>query len=328
LVHQGNLHFDQKLFGPAAADFQAAIALEPKKPTAHLGLGQVYLSQARFAEAAAQMTQAMALHPAPLALFGFQVERARAFYKAKKYEDALGACDEALRISPDAPLPYELRGRALSELQRYAEALRAFDQCNEKGGAGADLFRERGHVFMTLGRHPEAVEDFTRAIAADPNSDTYVHRGWAHSLSDAWKPALQDFDSAIKRDPRNRDAYVGRGLARVVLGQYRPGAADAEYALQKGPDTPEMMHNIACIFSQAAGKAGVDKTETNGRNLAAVYIIQAVTVLRETMALVPPDKRRDFWRHKVRPDPWLDPIRKSVEFQQLEKDLFGRMKPL
>jgi serine/threonine protein kinase/tetratricopeptide (TPR) repeat protein len=327
VVHQGNLHFDQKLFGAAAADFQAAITLEPKKPTAHLGLGQVYLSQARFAEAAAQMTQAMALHPAPLALFGFQVDRARAFYKAKKFEDVLGACDEALRISPDAPLPYELRGRALSELQRYTEALRAFDQCNEKGGAGADLFRERGHVFMTLGRYSEAVDDFTRAISADPNSDTYAHRAWAHFLLDDWKPALQDFDSAIKRDPSNRDAYIGRGLAHVTLGQYRAGVADAKFALRKAPDTPEMMHNIACIFSQAAGKVGADKAEKNGRTLAAAYVIQALAALRQTVALVPPDKRRDFWRHRVGPDSWLDPIRKSVEFQQLERDVFGRMEP-
>jgi tetratricopeptide (TPR) repeat protein len=320
LVQRGNLSFRQHLFESAAADYQAAIALRPRQYTAPLNLARVYLAQARFIEAAAQMARAMALNPAPLALFGFQIERSRAFYKAKKYDDALEACDNALKIFPNAPLPQELRGYALLELERYAEALRAFDQRLKKEGAGPDLFRARGRALMRLGRYPEAVEDFTHALEGASNAAAYVERGWANFFSDAWKSAVRDFEKAIRADPENRDAYIGRGLASVMLGQYLDAVADAERALSRTPDTPEMLHNIACIFAQAAAKA-VAASGNSGQALADQYRDRALEALGQAVSLVPVEKRVNFWRKKVSPDRWLDPIRASDGFKQLESGL-------
>jgi eukaryotic-like serine/threonine-protein kinase len=327
LVERGNLLFGQHHLEPAAADYQAAIDLKPHQYTAPLNLARVYLAQARFTEAATQMERAMALNPPPLAAFGFQIERSRAFYKAKKYGDALGASDEALKIFPDAPLPQELRGYALLELERYAEALRAFDQRVKKGGAGHEVFRARGRALMRLGRYSEAVEDFTSVLRGasntDPsNTDTYAERGWANFFLDAWKPALRDFEKAIKDDPKNRDAHIGRGLASVMLGRYLEAVADAEQALEGAPDTPEMLHNIACIFAQAAAQAGSVDSGNTGRALAHQYRDRALEALRQAVSLVPRDKRVNFWRKKVSPDRWLDPIRTTSGFKQLESGLF------
>src|SRR5205814_1744757 len=116
-----------------------------------------------------------------------------------------------------------------------------------------------------------AVTDYTRALDLAPDGDIYQHRGWAHFFADARKLALRDFAKAIELDPEAGDAYTGRGLARVLLGDYREAVADAEAALRRKPRTPEMMHNIACIFAQAVARAEADPHEKERRALAAGY---------------------------------------------------------
>ena len=177
---------------------------------------------------------------------------------------------------------------------------------------------------MNLGRYPEGVDDFTRALVGGSSVDTYAERGWANFFSDAWKPAVRDFEKAIGADPENRDAYVGRGLASVMLGKYLEAVADAERALSLRPDTPETLHNIACIFAQAASKAVAVDSGNSGQILADRYRNRALEALHQSLSRVPAEKRVKFWRTEVSPDRWLDPIRTSGGFKQLESELADR----
>src|SRR5207302_7319619 len=241
-------------------------------------------------------------------LSGYHIERGRYLLRDKRYEDAVQACDAALELAPDQPMPYEVRARALLGLERYEQAEWSFDQYVGKGGeAVPDVFRGRGLARMKLGKYPEAAEDYTRALERAPDGDLYQHRGWAHFFSDAWKLALRDFTKAIELDPKAGDAYTGRGLARVMLGGYREAVADAEAALRREPSSPEMMHNIACIFAQAIARAEADpltlpsppsdggegrvRGEEDRQSLADSYRRRALDAVHQTLAMLGPQER-------------------------------------
>src|SRR5207248_1275124 len=98
-------------------------------------------------------------------------------------------------------------------------------------------------------------------------------------------------------------------LARVMLGRYRAAVADAEAALRRQPGSPEMMHNIACIFAQAVARAEADREEKDRQPLAEVYRRRALEAVRQTLRMLHPEERLAFWRDKVLPDPALAPIR-------------------
>jgi tetratricopeptide (TPR) repeat protein len=231
-------------------------------------------------------------------------------------------------------------GRAALALERYEQAERAFDQYLRQGGEEkSDIFRGRGLARMKRGEHPEAVEDYTRALELAPDAEIYQHRGWAHFFSDAWKLALRDFSKAIELEAREvgaqgppgapaplppgaGDAFTGRGLARVMLGDYRGAVADAELALGREVRTPEMMHNIACIFAQALARAEADRHEADRRTLAESYRRRALDAVRKTLTLVSPDERVAFWRDKVLPDAALAPLHHEAEFGRL-RDEYG-----
>src|SRR5262249_25639019 len=131
--------------------------------------------------------------------------------------------------------------------------------------------------------------------------------------------AWHDFDSAIRLDPPSADTHVGRGLAAVMLGRYREAVVDADAALRLKPTSPEMMHNLACVFAQAWARVRSDAAARDREALATRYRERALGTIREALALVPAGDRAGFWRTKIAPDSALDPVRDSPEFQALVK---------
>jgi hypothetical protein len=103
-----------------------------------------------------------------------------------------------------------------------------------------------------------------------------------------------------------------------MLGHYAEAVADAEVALGRPPTTAEMMHNLACIFALAAGKAANNQSDKQRQLLASRYQGQALEVVRRTLALVPAKERQRFWQNKILPDQALDALHDHPEFKMLE----------
>jgi tetratricopeptide (TPR) repeat protein len=322
---RGILHFNQKELDRAAADFRAAQALKPRQYNAYLNLAQVHLAQRQFGDAAQQLRRAMRLRPPVPVVVAYHVRRGRHLLRDKQYEEALRACVAALELSPREALPHEVRGRALLALGRYTQAERAFDKYLQRGGKDvSDIFRGRGLARMKLGKYPEAAEDYTRALERAADAEIYQHRGWAYFFSDAWQLALRDFSKAIALDREAGDAYTGRGLARVMLGQYRGAVSDAGEALSRKPRTPEMMHNIGCIYAQAVDRVAADRQEEDRESLADGYRSRALEAVRRTLAMLRPEERLAFWQDKILSEAALTPIRNDAEFKRLEDEYVHR----
>jgi tetratricopeptide (TPR) repeat protein len=319
----------------ATADLRAAIALKPEGCEAYVELARLHLNQKRFLDAAAQLDHALRLDPPPPLRANYEEMRAFALYSAGRYKEAVGACEKALALPPGSPAVRTLRARALLDLGEYAEAVRGYDDAVRQYGqtlsnhptAAAEIYRGRGQAHMKLEDYESAVDDYKQAVSLQPDAaDLHTHLGWAYFASDAWKLALRHFEKALQRNPDDTDALVGRGLARVMLGEYRDAVADARAALRRKPDTPEMTHNIACTFAQAAGKVETDATEADRLALAAGYRREAIDAVRQTLELLAASQRPSFWRDKILPDAALDPIRNCPDFQQLIRE-YGGSKP-
>jgi tetratricopeptide (TPR) repeat protein len=325
LLNRGILHFNQNDLDPAADDFRRACALKPDQYNAYVNLAYVYLAQGEFQQAAEQVTTALRLQPPVQVVFGYHVERSRNLLRDKKYEEAIRECESALELSPDQPLPHEVRGRALLALARYDHAERSFDLYLELGGGDkSDIFRGRGLARMKLGKYPEAVEDYTRALERAPDADIYQHRGWAHFFADAWKLAVRDFSKALELNPEESNVYTGRGLARAMLGYSREAVTDAEAALRLKPSTPEMMHNIACIFAQAAVRVETDLNDKARQALATGYRSRSLQAVHQTLKMLPPEGRLSFWRDKILTDAALTPIHNDADFKRLQEKYVQR----
>ena len=63
-----------------------------------------------------------------------------------------------------------------------------------------------------------------------------------------------------------------------------------------------MMHNVACIFAQAVGRAEADREESDLAVLVAHYRERALASIRQALDRLPVAERSAFWRDKVLPD--------------------------
>ncbi len=319
-LNRGLLRLRQERTDEAVAETSAAARLRPDDWAPHLNLARIHERAGREDEARGEFQQVLDRHPPPLVLAEYHGLRGRDLYQAKQYEAAAAECRAALRWRDDSTVALGFLGQSLLALGHYDEAAEAFTLYLDKGGqAVPDIYRGRGQARMKLGDYLGACDDYTHVILDRPDAEIYEHRGWAYFFADAWQPALRDFDEALRRDADRGDAYTGRALARVMLGRYREAVRDADEALKRKPAAPEMMHNLACVFAQAAARAEADAAPDR-LTLAADYRKRAVGAVRQTLALVPAPRRAGFLRDSVAPDRALDPIRQLPAFRDLLKE--------
>ena len=242
----------------------------------------------------------------------------------QQYKEAVAAYDAALSLQPAQAEVYRRQGEALLRLSEYEKAERSFSQYLARSRRPvADVYVRRGLTRAQQGNYQGAIEDYTQALALQPDSATHAYRGLVYLVREAPKMALDDFEKAIRLKPDNGDAYNGHGYALVKLGEIPRAVADAEKALRCGPQTPRLLWNAARIFAQA-GRLAVDSA--SGRRLPAPiradYQDRALLLLRQALALTPAEQRASFWRNNIQPDPALNPIRSSPGFEQLAAEYF------
>ena len=104
----------------------------------------------------------------------------------------------------------------------FAMTLRATEQ-GDIGPAAAHT--QRGVVFVQQGQYADAIDEFTKAIQADPNDPRgYVNRGVAKRTSGRLQDAVPDFSKAIEIAPNDEVAYRERDNA--VQQQFEAALSD------------------------------------------------------------------------------------------------------
>ena len=85
-----------------------------------------------------------------------------------EYQRALRKYDEALREDPEHLFALRGRARSLMQLERPDEALAAFDAAIALAPEFGATYANRGILHDRSGRYRKAIEDYTRALALDP----------------------------------------------------------------------------------------------------------------------------------------------------------------
>jgi tetratricopeptide (TPR) repeat protein len=322
-VHLGVLASEKGEWDAAEEELQKARALKPGRYQAYLDLALLARRRGQDAPALERLEEVLRHDPPAEVRAEVYAHQGDVYCRQARYADAVRACDRALAAAPDDTQVRGVKAEALLKAKQYQDAERAFTDYLDRGGRpDPEVYRGRGQARVQLGRYADAVQDYSQALAARPDADLYSQRGWAYVFVDAWQLAQADFAEALRRDPQGVDSLIGLSYCRVKTGDYRRAAEEAEEAWRRRPDTPETMHNVACVFAQAAGRAAAGDAD-----LAVRYRTRAVQALREALHMVPEDRRAAFWRDRMAPDTALDPIRDSDEFRHLPDPDAGRKAP-
>jgi tetratricopeptide (TPR) repeat protein len=224
----GNDKYDNGNYQGALADYNQAIALDPKNSLAYYNRGTLkYIKLDDPLEALIDFNQAISLDPKNSLAY-----TSRGYLGNKYLENVQGALadyNQAIALDPKYSLAYYNRG------------LLKYEELNDVQGALADLnqaialnpkyslaYYNRGLLKYLKNDVREALADFNQVIVLDPKGpDAYTARAvlkYQH-FNDA-KGALKDFNQAIILNPGNLGSYYNRGDFHYSLGNKAAAIAD------------------------------------------------------------------------------------------------------
>ncbi len=153
-----------------------------------------------------------------------------ALFNLKRYEEAIAAYEQAIRLNPNHATAYYNKGNALFNIKRYEEAIAAYEQAIRLNPNHATAYYNKGMALFDLKRYEEAIATYEQAIRLNPNhADAYHNKGNALFNLKRYEEAIAAYEQAIRLNPNHADAYHNKGLALKQLGKSR----EAEQAYAK-----------------------------------------------------------------------------------------------
>lgn len=155
----------------------------------------------------------------------------------EKRADALVSFTMCLNLKPTFSLALVERGRALITIKNNLEGAYAdYLTCIRNDSTFGAGFYERGRfILQYIEDKRPAVNDINKAIALDGSlPGVYTIRGTMRIEDQNYLAAINDFNRALERDPKDASAFFNRGIANFNLGVKDKACKDWQSAANLG----------------------------------------------------------------------------------------------
>jgi tetratricopeptide (TPR) repeat protein len=128
----------------------------------------------------------------------------------------------------------------------------AITLCQVSAGPAAEVSEdlvERGKTALESGRAAEAVDLFSRLIAVEPRGDFYYHRALGYSMGHEEGLAIEDFTKAIALEPDQPAYYLERGISLLENGRPEDAVADLTKVLKLDPQNRHAWAKLALAYT-------------------------------------------------------------------------------
>jgi Flp pilus assembly protein TadD len=107
----------------------------------------------------------------------------------------------------------------------------------------------KGVQLAQQGAFDQAVEEFTKAIQADPkDARFYRDRGGVYLTMKRFQDAVNDFTKAVELSPKEHTGYSLRGAAQSELLQLDVAMADLNKALEIKANDPQTLERRGLVY--------------------------------------------------------------------------------
>jgi tetratricopeptide (TPR) repeat protein len=166
-------------------------------------------------------------------------ERGKQLYREGRYEEALQAYDEAIRLAPDAARLHRARGLTRTQLGDFEGAIEACDEAlrlrPDLGGAAL----ARATARARLNDHRGAIADTTLALDLGLKEENvyYAHynRALNHAKLSEYEAALEGFAEAARLRPDEAQAVHMVGVAYAYLKDHQRAFEHCTEAIRLDP---------------------------------------------------------------------------------------------
>ncbi len=157
--------------------------------------------------------------------------------KSQRYEEAIAAYDQAIKIKPDYSEAWYVKAYSLYKLRRYEEAIAAYDRVTQLNPEDANAWYYRGWMLGELKRYEEAIGSYDKALEIEPDfHECWFSRGNALHNLQRYEEAIASYDRVIQIKPEYSDAWYNKACCYAVQGNLPLALETLKQAINHEPD--------------------------------------------------------------------------------------------
>lgn len=166
-------------------------------------------------------------------------QRARCLRKIGKYDKTFDDLKHALRLDSNNAEAYCVLGSTHAMIGKYDLSLESFNKSILIDSGFATAYSCRGALYYYfLNENEMALDDFNKAIKLDPKSyNQFYNRGIMYRLKGDYEKAISDYSKALSLQPNDHLVYNDRGLSYLKLKEYRKAIVDFKKAVKYNDTT-------------------------------------------------------------------------------------------
>ncbi|MEM7760619.1 MAG: tetratricopeptide repeat protein [Cyanobacteria bacterium P01_A01_bin.40] len=159
-----------------------------------------------------------------------------------------------LTLQSDKFSAYKLRGDAYHNLQNHEQAIQDWSQALAINPNDAELLTHRGISYLKTQQLAKGIEDLRQVTQLCPHHpeayQIYLYLGSACVASDRPEEAINYLDKVIEIDPNISVAYNTRCGAYMVMGNLEKAIAELDRVIELEPQSVASYCNRGHLYAQ------------------------------------------------------------------------------
>lgn len=219
----------------ASQDLNHAVRLDPTLYWAVAELGLALIADGLPDEAIPVLDKAIARQPGNLSLL--LAVKGEALSAYGRYQEALEALEESLRLDPDNAFALGKKGQVLRVLGRQEEAIEVLQRALDIDSTLHWVLEQLCYALGYASRYEQAIEVANKALERDPDDEfAWRFKGEILRLQKQFEPSLEALERALKIAPRNAWTLGTKGQVLRALGRSAEAITHFKDALKLAPD--------------------------------------------------------------------------------------------
>jgi tetratricopeptide (TPR) repeat protein len=247
LFSKARAYQDKEQWNLAEDAYRQFVRQVPGSAVGHSNLGIVYVHERRFEDAIGEYQAALKIDPA---LSGVYLNLGIAYFQEAKYAAATPALEKFLSADPRNHQAQELLGLCDLELDKYQDAIKLLSPLRAEGGL--DVLIALSAAYVRVRRMPEAQAILRQVLDSAQSRSAQVHflMGQTYAGLNQFPQALQEFKAVSAADATWPEIHLLLGATEAKVGQYQQAEADLHRQLETTANDLETLFTLGALLNK------------------------------------------------------------------------------
>jgi tetratricopeptide (TPR) repeat protein len=194
------------------------------------------------------------------------LNRADAYDDLERYDLAIPELTRAIHFDPRNELAYEMRSTHYQELHEYKKSLKDVNAAIQLAPGTSSLLVVRAWDYIRLGKPDQAMADLNERLRLVHDDIRAVHRlGECYMMKHQYREAIKEFSRAIAANPNADNSMRLRGLAYLFLSENEAAAVDFKRSTEAKTHAAEFrVYTALLLFITRSQMGQADTADLTG----------------------------------------------------------------